>query len=366
MYKNQRISLCLPARNEADHLARVIASVPDCIDEIIVISNNSTDDTFQVARSLGVIVAQDDRVDGGIGYGYAHISGIAMASGDIIVAADCDGSYPLADIPRLLDELSADTTDFVSANRYPVSKTVHIPWFLKIGVTLLNIETTLLYQHQIKDILSGMWAFKQSIVDDLTLTEGGWNFSPQIKLSALTNPNIKFSEVQIAQNIRYGKTHQQYLKTGLSHLWWIAKNRFSSAISTAFINYALINACCLLLEIGLLYVFASVVGLQYLLAASLAFTSSLIINYFLCRRWVFVNHFLSRQTEFLIFAGIGLVGLMVNDGSMWFFTQELQMYYMVSKLFAAGFVFIASFVARYYLLQKIPNKNVVSVPEPEY
>jgi glycosyltransferase involved in cell wall biosynthesis len=52
MYRNKRVSLCLPCRDEANHLEEVIKRVPKFVDEIIIISNNSKDDTIQVAKKL--------------------------------------------------------------------------------------------------------------------------------------------------------------------------------------------------------------------------------------------------------------------------------------------------------------------------
>jgi len=71
-----------------------LSKVPKFVDEVIVISNNSTDDTVEEANKLGVRVLEDNRAIKGIGYGFAHITGINAASSDIIVGADGDGTYP--------------------------------------------------------------------------------------------------------------------------------------------------------------------------------------------------------------------------------------------------------------------------------
>jgi hypothetical protein len=55
---------------------------------------------------------------------------------------------------------------------------------------------------------------------------GDWNLSPQIKLNAACNPNIRFTEYSIKQRLRKGETKQDYFKTGFSHAFWIFKNRF--------------------------------------------------------------------------------------------------------------------------------------------
>ena len=226
-----RISLILPCRNEASHLADVVLSIPENIDEIIIVSNKSTDNTVEIGNQIAkenpkVIVIEDNRTLGGIGYGYAHISGIEAATGDFIMGGDGDATYPFEDASRVIQFMNDNNLDFVSCNRYPVPKDVHIPLKLRIGVTLLNWEIRLLYGIKIKDALSGMWIFRQSIKKELNLTMGDWNLSPQIKLNAATNPKIKFSEFQICQKRRMGETKQDYFKTGFNHAMWILKNRF--------------------------------------------------------------------------------------------------------------------------------------------
>ncbi len=229
MYRDLRISVCLPCRNEAKSLKHVLSQVPKFVDEVIVISNRSTDNTVEAASKLGVVALKDDRAIGGIGYGFAHITGIQNATGDIIVGADGDATYPLEDLPAVIDHMIDKNLDFVSCNRYPLRDGTEIPFKLKFGVWLLNTEVRLLYGHKIQDILSGMWVFKKAVRDELNVTAGDWNLSPQIKISAATNPRIAFGEYNIVQHKRLGESHQNYFKTGLNHATWIFKNRFMPA-----------------------------------------------------------------------------------------------------------------------------------------
>lgn len=224
MYRNLTITLCLPCRNEGEHLRKVIKKAPKIVDEIIVISNKSTDDTVKIAKNLGVKVIEENNTIDGIGYGYAHIAGIMNAKCDLIVGADGDGTYPVENIQDVVDELLDKDLDFISCNRYPMLDGTKIPAKLRFGVWMLNSEVRVLYGIKINDILSGMWVFKKSIRNKLQLTAGDWNLSPQIKINAATNPEIKFKEYSIEQHLRWGDSHQKYFKTGLSHAKWIFKN----------------------------------------------------------------------------------------------------------------------------------------------
>lgn len=98
------IKVIIPAFNEADSITQVISEIPDTVSEIIVVSNNSTDDTIKNAKKAGATVLSENRK----GYGYACLCGMDYVSKqskspDIIVFIDGDYS----DYPEELDKLVA-------------------------------------------------------------------------------------------------------------------------------------------------------------------------------------------------------------------------------------------------------------------
>lgn len=223
------VSLVMPCRNEAGHLAKLVKEIPDFFDEIICVSNSSTDTTEVIGRKLDNEISKftflvDNRTSDGIGYGYAHMTGLQAATSEYVVCADSDGTYPVEDAKKLIPQMIDQDIQFATCTRYPADD---IPPFLKTGVTLLNIEILLLYGLKLRDSLSGMWIMKREVIPSLKLTEGDWNLSPQIKLNACKYLRSGFKEIKIKQNDRHGETKQDYFKTGLHHAIWIAKNRFS-------------------------------------------------------------------------------------------------------------------------------------------
>lgn len=228
MINGMTVSLVMPCRNEAGHLAQLVNGLPSFFDEIICVSNSSTDQTVDVGRQIEhdnerFILIEDDRSKGGIGYGFAHMTGIAAAKGDIVVCADSDGTYPVEEVPCILSEMERRHLWLASCSRYPDK---NIPLRLQVGVKALNVEIALLYGFVLHDSLSGMWVFKRSISDKLRLTEGDWNLSPQIKINAYKYLGNHFGEVKIVQKSRQGETKQDYFRTGMRHVIWIFKNRF--------------------------------------------------------------------------------------------------------------------------------------------
>ncbi len=112
------IKVIIPAFNEADSIAAVINEIPDSVSEIIVVNNNSTDNTVINAENAGATVLTEDRK----GYGYACLKGmehIAKQSNhpDIIVFIDGDYSDYPEELTEIIDPILNKDYDFVIGAR---------------------------------------------------------------------------------------------------------------------------------------------------------------------------------------------------------------------------------------------------------
>src|SRR5918912_285484 len=116
MYKGQRITVIIPCLNEEQGIAEILRSMPDFVDEVIVVDNNSTDRTSDVARSLGAMVIREEVR----GYGRSYKRGFRDATGDIIITLDGDHSYPPDAISYLIEAFLHLEADFLNASRFPV------------------------------------------------------------------------------------------------------------------------------------------------------------------------------------------------------------------------------------------------------
>ncbi|MEK7166722.1 MAG: glycosyltransferase family 2 protein [Patescibacteria group bacterium] len=231
MINGKRITLVVPCRNEEKIIAAFLRKVPRCVDEILIVDNNSNDKTAEVAQktSTRVRIIHENRTQNGIGYGYAHMAGLADATGDYIVAMDGDDTYPLNAIKIVVRKMQSEHWNFISCNRLPLRNPKAISKTRQLGIKILNTEISLLYGYPIKDILTGMWVVQKEVVHELNLTEGDWNLSPEIKLAALANPRIRFTEYHIHHFEReYEPSKQQIFKTGFAHLAYIAKRRLTN------------------------------------------------------------------------------------------------------------------------------------------
>lgn len=226
MIHKKKISLIIPCRNEEVALYAMLRKIPSFVDEVLVVDNASTDNTAFIAKTMGAKVISEKRTVNGVGYGYAHQAGMKRAKGDIIIALDGDNTYPLEKMKDIVLYMEKGNIDFVSCARFPLLNNHAISKIRQLGVKILNYEVTALYQYPIRDILSGMWVVKHEAAKKLKIQSGEWNYSPEIKLAAIMHPEVVFSEYHIAHAVRFnGISKQNIWKTGVNHLFFIAKMR---------------------------------------------------------------------------------------------------------------------------------------------
>ena len=99
----RRVTVVIPAYNEAMSIGNVIADCKAFCDEIIVVDDGSTDDTFEIAKKNGAVVIENER---NLGVTKATQKGLEAAHCDIIVTMDADGQHNPSDIPKLIRPLT--------------------------------------------------------------------------------------------------------------------------------------------------------------------------------------------------------------------------------------------------------------------
>jgi glycosyltransferase involved in cell wall biosynthesis len=221
MQRNLKISVVIPCYNEEDGVREVIGRMPSVVDEVVVVDNNCTDRTAEVARSLGAKVVTERTP----GYGAAYKAGLAAATGDVIATLDGDGTYPPEEIPRLVDTLAARGWDFLSASRFPLSDPKAMNVSNRIGNWILTVAAAVLFFKPIRDSQSGMWVFKRSALPRMKLTSDGMAFSEEIKLEALLQ-RLRFGEEHVAYGARVGEVKLQKWRDGWRNLTFLVRKRF--------------------------------------------------------------------------------------------------------------------------------------------
>ena len=196
--------------------------MPDFVDETIVVDNNSTDRTAEVARSLGAKVIREEVR----GYGRSYKRGFANATGDLIITLDGDHSYPVDALSYLIEAFLHLDVDFLNASRFPVRNVNAMSFKHKFGNLLLSLAMSLLYFRWVRDSQSGMWVLRRSIINGMQLEADGMAFSEEIKIEALKNSRVRFGEIYIQYSSRLGEIKLNPWRDGFYNLFFLVKKRF--------------------------------------------------------------------------------------------------------------------------------------------
>jgi hypothetical protein len=161
-----RISVVVPAKNEAANLPEVLSGLPP-VHEVLVVDGHSTDDTVTTARAAlpGVRVIRQSRR----GKGNALVCGFEAATGDIIVMFDADGSADPAEILTFVDALLSGA-DFAKGSRFTRGGGSHdISALRAVGNSGLNRLSNTLFSGGYTDLCYGYNAFWRDLVPTLAL-----------------------------------------------------------------------------------------------------------------------------------------------------------------------------------------------------
>lgn len=167
-----KVSVIIPALNEADSLPHLLPLIPKNVYEIILVDGHSRDETIRIARSFLPtirVVTQD-----GKGKGAALRCGARAARGDIVVFLDADGSMDPREIPAFVGALQAGA-DYVKGSRFlQGGGTGDMPIIRQIGNWGLVTLTNLLFGTHFTDITYGYNACWRRHIDALAFEIDGW------------------------------------------------------------------------------------------------------------------------------------------------------------------------------------------------
>ncbi len=218
-----RVSVVVPARNEALNLPIVFKDIPKDVFEIVVVDGDSTDGTADVARSLrdDVRVVDQD----GKGKGNALICGFNACRGDIIVMIDADGSMDPREIPLYVDAL-VNGADFVKGSRYlPDGGSTDITMIRSAGNLGLRSAVNVLFGTKYTDLCYGYSAFWRWTLPHLALDCDGFEIETMMNIRAQTT-GLKISEVPSMESDRiYGASNLNAIRDGLRILRVIVSER---------------------------------------------------------------------------------------------------------------------------------------------
>jgi Glycosyl transferase family 2 len=218
----ERVTVVIPAKDEARNVAWVLRRLPDNIDEVILVDGHSTDDTVAVARAArpDVIVTMERAR----GKGAAMRTGMDLATGEIIVTIDADGSMDPAEVGRYVS--AARDADLVKGSRFADhGGSADISLYRRCGNAGLRYAVNWLYGAHLTDLCYGYCAVRRAALPVLNLRCDGFEIETEMTVRALRE-GLRVTEVaSFEAPRRYGTSHLNAVRDGFRVLGTLLRER---------------------------------------------------------------------------------------------------------------------------------------------
>ncbi|HMH10037.1 MAG TPA: glycosyltransferase family 2 protein [Candidatus Nitrosopolaris rasttigaisensis] len=233
--KREKITVLIPCHNEEQGIAKVMDSIPyHTLDKhgfeakVIVIDNNSSDRTREIAESKGAHVIFESAK----GKGKAMRKGFNCIDSDTayVVMLDGDNTYDAGEMLRLIEPITSGFCDVVVGSRLGGKVTKNA---FKAQNRLANWIYTFLvrtsYNANITDVLSGYFAWRRDVIVEMRdhLKSDGFSIEMEM-ISKLVKLNYSIYSVPITYSTREGETKIESIKDGLKILYTFYRNLFWS------------------------------------------------------------------------------------------------------------------------------------------
>ena len=213
-----RISVVIPALNEARNIEWVLRRLPASVGQVIVVDGRSTDDTIEVALQVRPNI--DIVKEMTPGKGAALRAGFGASTGQYIVMLDADGSMDPAEIDRYVDLLESGF-DLVKGSRFvPGGGSTDITRLRQAGNAFLSTAVNLLYGTEFTDLCYGFLAFSRDRLHRLALAADGFEIETEIVVNAVLAglsigevPSMESPRRSGESNLRTFRDGQRVLRT---------------------------------------------------------------------------------------------------------------------------------------------------------
>lgn len=232
------LTIVIPALNEAQNLPPLMSTIPvqelrelGWETEVLVVDNNSTDGTGEIARSLGArVVFQPEP-----GYGNAYHAGLTAARGDVIATGDADCTYPFDALPALLGAFETHDLEFLTTNRLLRDNRAAMKVSHTVANHFLSGISRVLFRNDLRDSQSGMWLFRRYVWERLDVRSGGMAFSQEIKNAAIM-AGFRYTEVPIEYRPRGGQVKLDAVPDGIANLRQLFHHRFRRVLAVPVVH----------------------------------------------------------------------------------------------------------------------------------
>ena len=189
--------------------------------EILIVDNNSTDRSTEIAKACGARVVSEMRP----GYGRALRTGLRKAIGDVIIFGDCDSTYDFANLDSIYLPLAENRYDFVTGDRFAGQmEDGAMSWSHKLGVPFLSWCGRVKFGVKIHDWHCCIRGIRKDALKKCRFRTNGMEFATEM-IAEASRKGLRIGEVSVplkkAQEERTEKLRT--IRDGFRHLWYIMR-----------------------------------------------------------------------------------------------------------------------------------------------
>lgn len=210
-----KLSIIMPCYNELHTIESIVAAVkgsPYPEKEIIIVDDCSTDGTRDLLkRAVEPLVDRVVYHDRNQGKGAALRTGIAAATGDVVIIQDADLEYDPNEYPKVMAPILQGKADVVYGSRFMGGEAHRVVYFWHmVGNRVLTLLSNIFTNLNLTDMETCYKAFKREIIQSIAIEEDRFGFEPEITAKVAKKKCVVY-EVGISY---YGRTYEQGKKIG--------------------------------------------------------------------------------------------------------------------------------------------------------
>ncbi len=343
-----RVSIIVPTYNERENLNELFERVSKSLEgydyEIVIVDDDSPDRTWERAEEFSgrypVKVIRRTREKG---LSSAVIRGFKEASGDVLVVMDADLQHPPEKIPELLKAIE-EGADIAIGSRYVKGGGVkNWYWYRRLiskGAILVG-RVALPKIRDVKDPVSGFFAIRRSVIEDVNLNPVGFKILMEIlikgKYERVVEVPFIFGLRKAGESKLSGKTVFNYLEHVIRLMKWEGE-------LDRIIKFSIVGLSGVLVNEGFLWLFVRKAGMNKMFANVLATEIAILNNFTWNDVWTFRDlrsvPFYRRIARFHVAAVMGAVVQLAVYGGLIYSGLD----YLIANLVGIGFSFVIRFL----------------------